>query len=347
MNKLRALSWGGGGLIAALALWAAVHYGGSPVRFGPAVIIGGAAAGLPFGFAYFKSAINSIRLRFADTDEGFSAEQGSIFVSESAVEDPFDCLESVISAIDGDDEYDEVKRDSFEEGPGLTVLHAGFHNSFVRITSAGRVVITGASERTYGLADTVSKVYSLSFERTRNNPFDGMDPVRGGPRVFLGVIVFTMLLFGVNAVTVAAYPSDAYNPAERTVLVGVDARASVDPGVSETDARLSKAAFLVDVVNESSMEVRWQINDTERIASHGETSLQVSSDARTLLATVNDGSPTPKQAERADRIERRLSDAERSVAAALDDRAASDGFNDTEHLSRLSDQLRASANSSS
>lgn len=347
MNKLRTLSWGGGGLLAALAVWAVVNYGGTPFRFGPAILIGVTAAGLPFGVAYFKYAVKSLRLRLADTDDGFSAEQGSIFVSNSAVEDPVDCLESVRSAVESDDEYDDVKRDSFDEGPGLTVLHAGFHNSFVRITAAGRVVVTGASERTHRLADTVSEVYSLSFERTRDNPFTGMESVRGAPRVFLGVIVFTVLLVGINAVTVAAYPSDAYNPAERSVLVGVDARASVDPGVTETDARLSKAAFLVDVVNESATEVRWQENDTDSIATHGENALRVSSDARSLLATVDEAGPTSEQAERADRIERRLSDAERSVATALEERADGDGLDDTETLSRLSDRLRASANSSS
>jgi len=232
MNKLRALSWGGGGLVVLLAAWAAVHYGDA-VRFAPAILIGVIAAGLPFGLAYSKSAVESLRLRLADTDGVSSAEQGSVFVSTSAVDDSLDFLEAVHSALRADEEYDSVERDSFEEGPGLTVLHGGFHNSFVRITSAGRVVVTGASERTQMLADTVSDAYSLSFERTRNNPFDGMEPVRGAPRVFLGVLVFTMLLFGTHAVTAAAYPTGAYNPAERTVMVGFDASASLDPRVSE------------------------------------------------------------------------------------------------------------------
>lgn len=345
MNKLRTLCWGGGGLVVVVAIWAAMYYG-TPLGFSRAIAIGVVAAGLPFGLTSLKSSIQSLRWRLADPNEGFSAEQGSVFVSESVVEEGFDCLEIVRSALEADEDYDEVRRDAFEEGPGLTVLHAGFHNSFVRITETGRVVITGASEQTHELADAVSEVYSLSFERTRNNPFKGVEPIKGAPRVFLGVVVFTILLFGFHAVAVGAYPSGAYNPAERTVLVGIDAQASLDPGVSETEARLTKAAFLTAIVDEASTEVRWEVNDTDSIATQGEQALQVSSDARSVLATVDDSSPTPRQAERADRIERRLSEDERSVAAALDERADDGTLNDTATLSRLSDRLRASANSS-
>ena len=344
MNKLRALSWGGGGLVVLLAFWAAIHYDGPVIRFAPAALIGVVAAGLPFGLAYSKSAIESLRLSLADTDKGFSSEQGSVFVSTSAVDDSIDFLEAVHSALRSDEEYDSVKRDSFDEGPGLTVLHGGFHNSFVRVTAAGRVVITGASERTKLLADAVSDTYSLTFERTRNNPFDGMEPVRGALRVFLSVLVFTMLLFGTHAVAATAYPTDAYNPAERTVMVGLDASGSLDPRVSETDTKLSKASFLVNVVNESATEVRWRGNDTERIAVHGENALEASDDARSLLASAKDESLTPEQAERAERIQARLVEAERNVAAALEEAADNEALENTEPLTRLSDQLRASTN---
>lgn len=347
MNKLRALSWGGGGLVVLLGLWAAIHYDGPVFRFVPAALIGVVAAGLPFGLAYSKSAIESLRLSLADTDEGFSSEQGSVFVSTSAVDDSIDFLEAVYSALRSDEKYDSVERDSFEEGPGLTVLHGGFHNSFIRVTAAGRVVVTGASERTKLLAETVSDAYSLSFERTRNNPFDGMEPVRGAPRVFLGVLVFAMLLFGTHTVTAAAYPTDTYNPAERAVIVGFDASGSLDPRVSETDVKLSKAAFLVEVVNESATEVRWRGNDTERIAEHGENALEASDDTRSLLASVEGESLTPDQAERAERIRTRLSEAERNVATALEEAADGETVGNTERLTRLSDQLRASANRTS
>ncbi|WP_226012214.1 hypothetical protein [Halomicrobium salinisoli] len=342
MNRLRALSRGGGGLVVLLALWATIHYGGSPLRFAPALLVGVVGAGLPAAFAWLKGAVRSLRRRLADADEGFSAEQGSIFVSEGVVDDAVDCLESIRSALGDDERFDEVEREAFEEGPGLSVLHGGFHNSFVRITGAGRVVVTGASEQTGALADLVSESQSLSFERTRDNPFEGAEPVRGAPRVFLGVLVFVVLLAGVNAVGAAAYTADAYNPAERLVLVGIDAQGDADPGVSGTDARLSKAAFLATVVDEGSTEVRWAGNDSGRVAEQGRQALVASRDARRLLEAVRSGSPTADQRDRADRIERRLAEAERSVADALDERADQGAVGETTEISRLSERLRAS-----
>lgn len=341
MNKLRTVAWGGGGFSILLAVWAAIHYGGSPVRFLPSVAFGVVAATLPFGVAYAKRAITSFRRRLADVDEGISAEKGSIFVSTTTVDDPVDCLESILPAIRSDDTYDEVTRESFQEGPGLMVLYGGFHNAFVRITAAGRVVVTGASEHTHALADTVSEAYSLSFERTRNNPFRELKPVQGASRVFLGVVVLTLLLGGTIAAGSAAYPSDAYNPAERTVMVGIDARGDFDPGASRTDTRLSKAAFLVAVVEEGEQEVKWAQNDSEVVTDHGRQALQVSRDARALLTAVRDEPLTPSQADRADRLDRRLVGARESVATALTERAESGSINETAELRRVVAQLRA------
>ena len=69
-----------------------------------------------------------------------------------------------------------------------------------------------------------------------------------------------------------------------------------------------------------------------------------SDDARSLLASVEAGSPTPEQAERAERIETRLAEAERNVAATLEDTAENGSLENTESLLHLSDQLRAAAN---
>ncbi|WP_225333549.1 hypothetical protein [Halomicrobium urmianum] len=346
MNKLRALSRGGGGLVVAVALWATVHYGGTPLRFATALFVGVVGAGLPAAFAWLKGAVRSLRRRFADVDEGFSAEQGSIFVSEGVVDDAVDCLESIRAALGDDERFDEVEREAFDEGPGLSVLHGGFHNSFVRITGAGRVVVTGASEQTSALAALVSESQSLSFERTRDNPFRGTEPVRGAPRAFLGVLVFAVLLVGFNSVGAAAYTADAYNPAERMVLVGIDAQGDVDPGTSGTETRLSKAAFIVDVVDEGSQEVRWVENDTDRVVEQGRQALAVSRDARALLETVRSGSPTADQRDRADRIERRLVEAERSVADALEERADRGDLDETAEIRRVSERLRASGGAS-
>lgn len=342
MNRLRALSVGGAGLVAGVAVWAAWYYG-EPTRFLGTVVAGVVAAGLPPALAYGKRTVRSAHRRL-DDGERISDEKGSIFVSEPAVEDVVRCLEAVRAAAVDDDRFDEVRRDSFTEGPGLTVVHAGFHSSFVRVTSAGRVVVSGASERTRDLASTVGDACDLSFERTRENPFEPLEPVKGAPRVFLGVLVLAVLLVGFHATAVGAYPSGAYNPAERAVLVGIDGRTSLDPTVSETDGELAKAAFLVSVVEESPVEVRWAGNDSERIARQGRYALVVADDARSTLAAVDDDTLTPTQARRTDRLRRRLAAAERETAAALDEQARSDAVGEADSLGRLSDRLRASAN---
>lgn len=346
MNKLRALSFGGGVVVVATALWATVNYGGSLLRFAEAALFGLVGAGLPPSVASLKGAVRSLRRRMAEVDEGLSAERGSIFISDQSIDDPVDCLERVLSVLRVEDRYDEVGRETFEEGPGLSVVHDGFHSSFIRITGAGRVVVTGASERTHALADLVSETCSVTFERTRDNPFKGPEPVRGAPRVFLGVLVFVVLLAGTNAVGAAAYTDDAYNPAERMILVGIDAQGDLGPDVSETDTALSKAAFLVSVVEEGTHEVRWAENDTDRAAEQGRQALAVSHDARVLLATVRAESSSSEQLERAERIERRLGDAEHSVADALDKRANESDETDAAALRRISDRLRSNADTS-
>ena len=344
MNKLRVLSLGGGVFVVAAALWAAGHYN-TPLRFVRAALIGVISAGLPRGLAHLRWLIASLRRRLADVDERPSAEQGSIFVSKESVDDPLEFLETVRSTLRVKDIYDTVERTAFEEGPGLSVVHDGFHSSFIRITDAGRVAVTGASSRTEDLADLVSNARSLTFERTRDNPFKGAEPVRGAPRVFLSVLVLTGLVVGVNAIGATAYTGDAYNPMERTVLVSIDAKGDLDPAVSETDTQLTKAAFLTTVVEEGETEVRWTGNNTERAVEQGRQALTASRDARELLTTIRAGSPSAGQLERADRIERRLTDAERSVADVLADRAES-GDTDGATLRRISDRLRTSADAS-
>lgn len=344
MNKLRALSLGGAALVVGVAVWAAWFYG-SPIQFVGTVVAGIVVAGLPRALAHAKRGVRRVSRRL-DDGERITGEKGSIFVSDGIVEDTVDCLEAVRQAATADERYDEVRRDSFGEGPGLTVVHAGFHNSFVRITTAGRVVVSGASERTADLAETVTDACGLSFERTRDNPFDPLEPVKGAPRVFLGVFLVVILFTGINATTAAAYPSDAYNPAERAVLVGIDGQSSLDPRVSATEGRLSKAAFMVTVVEESPVEIRWAGNDSERVARQGRQALVVANATRSLLASLENDRLTRAQAQRITTLRERLTTAERETAAALNKKAQSGTVENTASLNRLSERLRASANQS-
>ena len=339
MNKLRAFSYAGGGFVAVLAAWAVARYPGSTASFAEAFALGLVAAGLPQGLARLKAWIRSLRYRLADEEAGFSEELGSIYVSDATVDDPVEFLETVRVAVRDESGFEGVERGEFGGVPGLNVRHSGFHSSLIRVADGGRVVVTGASERTGALADAVSRACSVSFERTRHNPFKGVEPIRGGPRVFLGVIVFAVMLAGVNAVGAGAYSPSTYNPAERAVLVGMDAHADVHPGVSTTDAQLRKAAFLVDVLDETSTEIRWAQNDTALIADHGRQAVAVSTHARALLDEARGEELTPAQADRAERIETDLREAERSAAEALEERA-DEGGEDAETLRRLRDRLR-------
>lgn len=338
MNKLRTLSLGGGGTVVALAVWASVRYGGPSRRFIEAAALGLLAAGIPSGIARLKARLRSVRYRLANTDDGFSEERGSIFVSQSRVNDPVDHLESIRTTIKNNGAFEEIERGKFGGVPGLKVIHSGFHSSMVRVADSGHIVVTGVSERTESLAETAGRACSLTFERTRNNPFVRTKPVRGGPRVFLGVLVFVVLLAGMNAIGAGAYSTSTYNAAERAVLVGMDAQADIDPRISLTDAKLRKAAFLVTVVDEASMEIQWAENDTKQIADYGRQATVVSEDAQVLLADARADGVAP---ERANRIETNLHQAEQSVARALEDRADQEELEDTEKLRRLADRLRS------
>ena len=347
VNKLRGLTAIGGGLLIGLALWAASFYAasfGETIPYLKVAVVGGGVVVLPVALAYGKLWIKTIG-QYLERRKATSYERGTIFVSEDPISDPDMTLDRVADAVSGVDDFDDVYRDAFPEGEGLTVIHTGFHNSFVRISDSTRLVITGASAKSAALADLITERVGLPVRRALRNPFEDPQPVRGAPRVFLSVIVVGILVLGVVGIAGAAYPSMAYNPAERTVLVGIDARADFDPAMDKTEHRLNKAAFLVDVLEEKQVEILWARNDSSRIRAHGEQAAEVSADIRTLLAAVRASSPTPEQTARADRIEANLHEAERNVAKALDRRASSGNFGSDPFIS-VSDKMHEAANTS-
>lgn len=345
MNKLRAFALAAAGFLLALAGWGALRYGPSA---GLAPFVGVALLGLvipliPRALARLVFRIKRGWVRLQDRPS-FSFERGSMFVSTTPVEDPSGTLAAIRDAVTADDRFDAAADDEFSEGTGLTVSHAGFHNSFVRV-SDGRLVVTGASKRTHALADLVAETCSLTFERIRDSPFRSPRPIRGAPRAFLGLFLFVLLVTGVVGFAGAAYPGDAYNPAEKTVLVGLDARGDFAPGVTPTDTRLDKASFLVDALAEEAVEVRWAQNSTVAVLTHGRQSVAISEDVRELLAAERAAGLRGAEAARADRIEADLHAAERSVADAIDERAADERVRD-ERLLAVRDDLRAAANTS-
>ena len=339
MDRLRALSAAAGAVLVALSLWATAEYG-TPARFVPVALAGAVAVALPDAAVRLRGVARTVSRRVSGPNPAVG-ERGWTFVSDSTVKDRLDLLEGLIPVIETDDRYDAVERDTYEEGAALNVSCAGIHGAFVRVTAAGRVVVLGSSERARHLAETVESATSLTLERVADNPFDEPAPVGRFASLALGGAVAVLLVVGVLLLGVGAYPSDAYNPAERTVLVGIDFQTDLDPTVSGTDGRLSKAAFLASVVDEGATEVRWARNDTDRIAAQGRDALRVSRTARALLDSVERPAATDARVERVRRLEQRLARAERSVAAALEDRAADDGLSDTDRLRRLADRLRA------
>lgn len=344
MNKLRVLSVGGGAFLVAASVWASFRYAGS-ASFGWPVVLGVLVAGLPIGLAYGKlwARRGWRRLRHVRADD---PPRDVSYVSESRVEDPESELAAIADAVRDADGLDAARRKQFDDGDGLVVTHAGFHSSFVRLTSTGRLVVTGASRRTRRLVEAIEATRPRSLTRSANNPLRRSDPVRGAPRVFLGVLLVGLVLVGVGGVADGAYPDDAYTAGEKAVLVSIDARADVDPGTSSTDASLAKAAFVVGAIEEEAVEVRWESNGTsaEVVDEHGRSSLRMSEDVRALVSAVRSGSPSAAQASRADRIEADLHRAEAAVAAAITARLEAENLSgETAGLRATRDELRAAS----
>lgn len=345
VNKLRAFARLGGGFLTVLAAWAGWQYADGPAEALSFVAV--AALGLVVVRA--PAAVTRAKHWLTLTEQHWAARRGKnerttpAFVSEP-VGNPEAALAAIRDAVRNDDEYDDAKTDAFPEGDGLTVTHTEFHNSFVRVAESGRLVVTGASKRTRALAGLVERVCDVSVESRVTNPLSAPEKVQGAPRVFLGLVLAVVVVAGVVGVAGAAYPSGAYNPAEKAVLVTFDARGSL-PGVSTTETHLDKAAFLVTVLDEKAVEVRWSSNDTDRVTTHARESLVVRREAASLLAEIRRSSPTPAQIRRAKRIERDLVAAERRVAASIDEALDGDlGESAERELARIRERLRGRAN---
>jgi hypothetical protein len=345
VNELRAFARLGGGFLTSFAVWAGWQYADGPAATAPFL----AVAALGLVVAYTPAAVTRAKHWLTLTEQHWAARRGAnerttpTFVSDP-VGDSEAALAAVRDAVRDGDEYDGVTTDSFPEGGGLTVTHTEFHNSFVRVAESGRLVVTGASKRTRALAQLVESVCDVPVESRVTNPLSSPEKVRGAPRVFLGLVLAVVVVAGVVGVAGAGYPSGAYNPAEKLVLVSFDARSDL-PGVSTTETRLDKAAFLVTVLDEKAVEMRWSGNDTDRVTTHARESLAIRREAASLLGKIRQSSPTPAQVRRAERIERDLVAAERRVASSIDDALDGElGESAERELVRIRERLRERAN---
>ena len=319
MNKLRTFVVAGSVALALAVPLTALEYGIEPASrdgYLTALVAVVLLPSVPVALAYGKLGVRRVA-EYRRNGSGLSFERKSIFVSEGPVGDVDRVLADVETAVESAGEYDECRRDQFGEGPGFTIRHTGFHNSFVRVTGDGRLVVTGASENTHSLASLVERVTSLRLKRTRNHPFAAVKPVRGAPRAFLGVLLVAVLLVGAGGLGAAAYPADAYGAPERAVLVGYDARSAAVPGYDGTDATLDKAAFLVSGLDEEAVELSWDRNGTSRLSRHSRQSVFLSARAADMLATAREGDLTAAERDRVSAIEADLHAAECRVASSI------------------------------
>lgn len=349
VNKLRIGSAFGGGFLLLLSAWSFLAYGGGIDALWPFLKAGFVAllvVGIAPGIAHAKMWLE--RLRQAESRRGLdprTAISRAIYLSDASVPDREAALATIREAAVADDTYDGVDVTDFAEGKGLSITHSGFHNLFVRVTDSGRLAVTGESERTRDIVSLVERVCPVTMTQARSNPFLQPKPIKGAPRTFLSLFLVALVVLGTMTVLGAAYPADAYNPAEKAVLVSVDLRTGFDPGMSDIERRLTKAAFMVEVLDEKSTEIRWVNESPDRVERFGRQALTVSEDVRALLATVQ-SSGTSDQRSRAEELEADLRRAERETASALDSAAQEAEPTDKRRLHELSDHLEDASNRS-
>lgn len=315
VNKLRTLTWGLGGPLVALATWASLYYGVGPLsrnRFLPYVALGLLTVGLPWLSARVKFSYRRFRNRRLSAGDHPSV--GTVFASEARVTHPSETLAAVRDALADDETFQSVESESFSDGGSLKVSHTTFHNSRVQVAEDGTLVVTGPATRKNRLvSERIAEATAVEMSRSADNPLWDATPVRGAPRTALALLVITAAVVGTTGVASAAYPSAAYNPVEKTVLVSIDARAAIDPGTSPAEASLQKAAFLVDVLEEKRTEIAWELNDTQAIRGHAQDVEVIAVDARRLLAQVRERTSGATYRARVERIERRLARTEQAV----------------------------------
>jgi hypothetical protein len=329
-NKLRTFTIAASVLLLVFAVWGTFRYGNGHL-FAVVALFGVGMVAIPWGLSHGKLRFAHWRQRRRDSPGGRDA--GAIYVSEEAVPDREEALSAISSAL-ADTEYGP-ERDTFSTGPGLTVRHTGFHNSFVQLSDGGRLVVTGEGTRTEPLVRIVESACGVEFDRSSSNPLLERTPIEKGPRVFLSIFMIVFLIGGILVGLNAAYPSSAYNSAERSVFVLMDGRGDLDPTTSEVETTLDKAAFTVAILEEERTEVRWLGNDTDRIMTQARDSLVISGDARALLSSLENRSLTDAEAARAERIRSDLREAEREMADTLDETVENGTVSDPERVAEL------------
>lgn len=302
MNWLRTTTPLLGGGLAAVSLWAASRYGFDP-RLAVAMTVGLVVAIAPWALARLKRRLARWQRRRRD-----AAPVAYRAAAPADRETTRDRLATRLREVDALD----ARPHDFREGTGFAVAATGIHSTYVRVT-ADHVVVTGDDAVVDDVIDAIDPVVGRA-EPVMANPLRRPAPVKGAPRVGVWITVLVAVLVASTTLTAAAYPPDAYNPAERTVLVGLDLHADLSPTVSPAEANLRKARFLVTALSEEAIEIRWLGNQTTRARAQAHDAAVIRADARTALdRAAAAGAPEPA----VQSVERRLEAADARVQAAL------------------------------
>ncbi|WP_435185600.1 hypothetical protein [Halobellus sp. EA9] len=322
VTRFRLFTTLSGGCLVTVSFWAFTEYSATQgIRpFAEAALVGVAAALLPFFYIRARRwvAIGDFRFRYWWNTN--TSSHGGVFTSNSPVDSEANILDEIIERLPDDDTYDAVRSTQFSETDGVEIVHTGFHKSYIRVTESGTLVVTGTNEQTQKLAARLEDICSITLEPSAVDPFS-TPSIRKGPRVLLVVATVVLLLLGIGVIGAGAYPSSAYNPAERTVLVGIDARSDIDPSMSASEASVAKAQFLIQMLDEEAVEIQWDYNSSSQIRHHGKQAIKISSNARKYLSYARMcGYPDEGKLSR---LEANLADAEVAVANAIEKKSMS------------------------
>ncbi|WP_227379319.1 hypothetical protein [Haladaptatus halobius] len=339
MNKLRITAITGGVILFVAATWGALEYGNKDglQQFVWVAALGVLVSATPDAIAVVKHTVHQHHREFKAEDTR-AGTKDRFFTSTEKFNNREEILDTICDVVKDTDDYERVVLNDFPEGTGLSIRHAGFHNSFVRVSASGRLILAGASKRTADLAGDLTEALGTSFDQLWANPMSQRKPIKGGFRIVLTVALVTATGLGVGSVATAGYPSNAYNPLEKVALASYDVYATVDPDMSENDAAIAKARFRVTILRESTVEIRWTDNESARLVSTGQNALRIADDTRSALVDLRDRDLTARQRSRVNRIATDLREAEDRVATSLqkraDDQGTGTGADDIREITR-------------
>lgn len=338
-DKLRVCSALAGTFALLFACWGVMVYENG-FLFALVATIGGVMFVLP-------SLIQRIKLRNRRYQQhrGSGRHEDVIYVSSRPLEEPDDILVTLRERLSQHTEYTPTV-ERFSEGRGITIVHTGFHTSFVRISSDNHLVITSGKKHAQTIIGIIRPIVDTPFEISSSNPMLNMARITGGLRLVMYLMLIFLLTVSLTLGTQAAYSPDTYNPTERAALVSSDLHSSLSPSFSATDNRLQKAAYLSSFVDEESVEIYWKKNSTDSVIGDSRQAVEMTKEVHGILTRVNSTSLSSDQAEQVSQTHSRLQIAKHNVSRAIDTHIRVNDLNKSQArtLRSLNSNLQNSSN---